>query len=70
MAKKLKGYWALYLKKVLMEESDPRALDNDIIVERADAAAGQFEQSRHEGLTVEGAKEMAYKVLLDGLFDE
>jgi len=64
------NYFSLYLKRQLIEEGDPRWKDNAWLNERGDAAAAAFEASRHQRLTVEEAKEVAYQVLLDGVFSE
>lgn len=70
MAKIKFSYFTLYLKMQLIDEGDARYRDTEWLNERGDAAAAQFEASRRQGLTVEGAMEMAYKVLLDGVFTE
>lgn len=61
------SYYTLYLKKYLTEENDPRAMDNDFINERADAAAAHFEECRLQGMSVDQAQECAMKVLIHGL---
>ena len=70
MTKTKFSYFTLYLKRQLIDEGDVRYRDTEWLNERGDAAAAQFEASRRQGLTVEGAMEMAYKVLLDGVFTE
>lgn len=61
------NYYALYLRKYLTEEEDPRANDTEFINGRADAAAAEFETRRLEGMTVDQAQESAMKVLTHGL---
>ena len=68
MPKKNISYWALYLKKYLTEEGDPRKDDDDFIDARAELAAATMEKTRlKEGLTVNQAEERAKAVLMEGL---
>ena len=62
------SYWALYLKKYLTEEGDPRKDDDAFIDARAELAAATMEETRlKEGLTVNQAEERATAVLMEGL---
>ena len=62
------SYWALYLKKYLTEEGDPRKDDDTFIDARAELAAATMEETRlKEGLTVNQAEERATAVLMEGL---
>ena len=62
------SYWALYLKKYLTEENDPRKDDDAFIDARAELAAATMEETRlKEGLTVNQAEERATAVLMEGL---
>lgn len=61
------NYYALYLKKYLRDEEDPRANDEEFISGRADAAAANFEECRLQGMSVDQAQECAIKVLTHGL---
>lgn len=62
------SYWALYLKKYLTEEDDPRKDDDAFIDARAELAAATMEETRlKEGLTVNQAEERAKAVLMEGL---
>ena len=62
------SYWALYLKKYLTEEDDPRKDDDAFIYARAELAAATMEETRlKEGLTVNQAEERAKAVLMEGL---
>lgn len=68
MPKKDISYWALYLKKYLTEEDDPRKDDDAFIDARAELAAATMEETRlKEGLTVNQAEERATAVLMEGL---
>lgn len=68
MPKKDISYWALYLKKYLTEEDDPRKDDDAFIDARAELAAAMMEETRlKEGLTVNQAEERAITVLMEGL---
>ena len=68
MPKKNISYWALYLKKYLTEEDDPRKDDDAFIDARAELAAATMEETRlKEGLTVNQAEERATAVLMEGL---
>ena len=62
------SYWALYLKKYLTEEDNPRKDDDAFIDARAELAAATMEETRlKEGLTVNQAEERAKAVLMEGL---
>ncbi len=62
------SYWALYLKKYLTEEDDPRKDDDAFIDARAERAAATMEKTRlQENLTVNQAEERALTVLMEGL---
>lgn len=62
------SYWALYLKKYLTDENDPRKDDDAFIDARAELAAATMEETRlKEGLTVNQAEERATAVLMEGL---
>lgn len=68
MPKKDISYWALYLKKYLTEEDNPRKDDDAFIDARAELAAATMEETRlKEGLTVNQAEERAKAVLMEGL---
>jgi hypothetical protein len=68
MPKKDISYWALYLKRFLTEEDDPRKDDDAFIDARAELAAATMEETRlKEGLTVNQAEERATAVLMEGL---
>lgn len=68
MPKKDISYWALYLKRYLTEEDDPRKDDDAFIDARAELAAATMEETRlKEGLTVNQAEERATAVLMEGL---
>lgn len=62
------NYYALYLRNYLNEEEDRRANDTEFISQRSDAAAGEFETRRLEGMTVDQAQECAMSVLLADLY--
>ena len=67
MPKKDISYWALYLKRYLTEEDDPRKDDDAFIDARAELAAATMEETRlREGLTVNQAEERAIAVLMEG----
>ena len=67
MPKKDISYWALYLKRYLTEEDDPRKDDDAFIDARAELAAATMEETRlKEGLTVNQAVERAIAVLMEG----
>ncbi|MBP5713998.1 MAG: DUF1896 family protein [Prevotella sp.] len=67
MPKKDISYWALYLKRYLTEEDDPRKDDDAFIDARAELAAATMEETRlKEGLTVNQAEERAIAVLMEG----
>ena len=62
------SYFALYLKRYLTEEDDPRKDDDAFIDARAELAAATMEETRlKEGLTVNQAEEQATAVLMEGL---
>lgn len=62
------SYFALYLKRYLTEEGDPRKDDDAFIDARAELAAATMEETRlKEGLTVNQAEERATAVLMEGL---
>lgn len=68
MPKKDISYWALYLKKYLTDENDPRKDDDSFIDARAEMAAATMEETRlRENLTVNQAEERAKAVLMEGL---
>ena len=61
------SYFALYLKRYLTEEDDPRKDDDAFIDARAELAAATMEETRlREGLTVNQAEERAITVLMEG----
>ena len=62
------SYFALYLKKYLTDEGDPRRDDDAFIDARAELAAATMEETRlKENLTVNQAEERAMAVLMEGL---
>lgn len=61
------NYYALYLKKYLRDEEDPRANDEAFISERAESAATHFEECRLQGMSVDQAQESAMSILMEGL---
>ncbi len=62
------SYFALYLKKYLTDENDPRKDDDAFIDARAEMAAATMEKTRlRENLTVNQAEERAKAVLMEGL---
>lgn len=61
------NYYALYLKKYLRDEEDPRANDEAFISERAESAAAHFEECRLQGMSVDQAQESAMSILMEGL---
>ena len=62
------SYFALYLKKRLTDEGDPRKDDDAFIDARAELAATTMEETRlKENLTVNQAEERAMAVLMEGL---
>lgn len=63
-------YDGLYLKKVLKENNDPRANDEQFIIGRVERSTKEFERQRLAGMAVDQAQEISMHVLLDGLFDE
>ncbi len=67
MAKVYFNYYALYLKKYLVDNDDPRANDAEFINDRADLAGQEYETNRLSGLEVFQAEELAMEVLMAGL---
>lgn len=67
MAKVDFNYYALYLKKYLVDNDDPRANDTEFINDRADLAGQEYENNRLCGLEVFQAEELAMEVLMSGL---
>lgn len=61
------SYYGLYLQQYLIENHPDKSSDNDFLAVREDLAADTFEQARLVGYSVEGAQELAMKVLLQGL---
>ena len=61
------NYYALYLKKYLVDNDDPRANDAKFINDRADLAGQEYETNRLSGLEVFQAEELAMEVLMAGL---
>lgn len=61
------NYYALYLKKYLRDEEDPRANDEAFISEKAESAAAHFEECRLQGMSVDQAQESAMSILMEGL---
>lgn len=61
------SYYGLYLLRYLKESHPDKAEDAGLVAQRADAAAGVYEQSRREGYPAEGAHELAMVALLKGL---
>lgn len=61
------NYYALYLKKYLRDEEDPRANDEAFISERAESAAAHFEECRLQGMSVDQAQESAMSLLMMNL---
>ena len=66
MAKVDFNYYALYLKKYLVDNDDPRKDDAEFINDRADLAGQEFETNRLNGLEVFQAEELAMEVLMSG----
>ena len=66
MAKVDFNYYALYLKKYLVDNDDPRKDDDDFINNRGAAAEEAYEKAFRNGLTPNQAKEVAMKVLMEG----
>ena len=67
MAKVDFNYYALYLKKYLVDNDDPRKDDAEFINDRADLAGQEYESNRLNGLEVFQAEELAMEVLMSGL---
>ena len=67
MAKVDFNYYALYLKKYLVDNDDPRKDDAEFINDRADLAGLEYESNRLNGLEVFQAEELAMEVLMSGL---
>lgn len=61
------NYYALYLKKYLRDEEDPRANDEAFISERAESVAAHFEECRLQGMSVDQAQESAISLLMMNL---
>lgn len=61
------NYYALYLKRYLVEQEDSRANDEEFISGRADAAAAHFEECRLQGMSVDQAQESAISLLMMNL---
>ena len=66
MSKNL-NYYALYLKRYLVEQEDPGANDEAFISERAESAATHFEECRLQGMSVDQAQESAISLLMMNL---
>ena len=66
MSKNL-NYYALYLKRYLVEQEEPRVNDEEFIDERAESAAAHFEECRLQGMSVDQAQESAISILMEGL---
>jgi hypothetical protein len=60
-------YTRLYLKKYLVDNDDPRKDDDDFINNRGAAAEEAYEKAFRSGLTPNQAKEVAMKVLMEGI---
>ena len=67
MAKVDFNYYALYLKKYLVDNDDPRKDDDDFINNRGAAAEEVYEKAFRSGLTPNQAKEVAIQVLMEGI---
>ncbi|EKU88729.1 DUF1896 family protein [Bacteroides oleiciplenus] len=61
------SYYGLYLLNYLKESHPDKAEDAGFVAQRADDAAGVYEQSRREGYPPEGAHELAMASLLKDL---
>ena len=61
------SYYGLYLLDYLRTNKFEQATDESFIRERADRAAGTYEQARLEGYPAAGAQELAMKTLTEGL---
>ena len=66
MAKVDFNYYALYLKKYLIDTDNPLADDAEFINERADLTGQEYENNRLSGLEVFQAEELAMEVLMSG----
>ena len=66
MAKVDFNYYALYLKKYLVDNDDPRKDDAEFINDRADLAGQEYESNRLNCLEVFQAEELAMEVLMSG----
>jgi len=66
MAKVDFNYYALYLKKYLIDTDNPLADDAEFINDRADLAGQEYENNRLSGLEVFQAEELAMEVLMSG----
>lgn len=60
------SYYRLYLENFLIANHPDKVTDTNFIDERADHAAGVYEQARLQGYTPEGAQELAMATLLEG----
>lgn len=60
-------YTRLYLKKYLVDNNDPRKDDANFINSRGEEAEKTYEKAFLSGLTPNQAKEVAMKVLMEGL---
>lgn len=61
------NYYINHLKGVLRQNRDTRLFDEIFIEGLAEAASGEFEERRRDGMTVFAAQECAMKVLSEGL---
>lgn len=66
MAKVDFNYYALYLKKYLVDNDDPRKDDADFINSRGAEAEEAYEKAFLTGLTPNQAREVAMNVLMEG----
>jgi len=71
MKKKLiASSWAAQLFAYLVDNDDSRMDDIDMINERAELAAAEFERVRLEGGDANMASEAAHRKLMEGIEDE
>lgn len=61
------NFFELYLRNYLADSLDDRKDDEVFIAARSEAAEAEFISQRSNGLTVEQARELANKVLTEGL---
>lgn len=61
------SYYGLYLLNYLKESHPDKAEDAGFVAQRAEDAAGAYEQARREGYPPEGAHELAMTALLKDL---